>query len=139
MKRKDNPLRLKEVLRFLVGGGSAVAADYVVYMLLLSGGWQVSMAKAVSYVCGAAVGFVINKQWTFESPGFSGMEIMRYILLYAGSACANAAVNRGVLAVVPVRGLGFLCATACSTVLNFLGQKFFVFAKKEQGEQRGLK
>lgn len=126
----ENKIRKKELLRFLVGGGSAVVTDYIVYRMLLYFGIDMSVSKAVSYVSGAAIGFVINKLWTFESKGFSKMEIVRYIMLYAVSACANAGVNKLVMFIVNIQIFAFLCATGVSTVLNFIGQKFFVFVKK---------
>lgn len=122
-------IKRKELIRFLFGGGSAVIVDYLVYRLLMACGLDMDIAKGISFVCGAAVGFVINKLWTFESAHFSKGEVLRYILLYACTATINALVNKGVLAVAPVQILGFLCATGVSTVLNFLGQKFFVFRK----------
>ena len=128
----NNRIKKKELMRFLIGGGSAITTDYIIYMLLLYAGMAMSVSKAVSYICGAIVGFVINKIWTFESKGFSKMEIMRYILLYVVSACVNAGVNRMVMFVVNMQLLAFLCATGVGTVLNFLGQKFFVFVKKEK-------
>ena len=128
----NNRIKKKELMRFLIGGGSAITTDYIIYMLLLYAGMAMSVSKGVSYICGAIVGFVINKIWTFESKGFSKMEIMRYILLYVVSACVNAGVNRMVMFVVNMQLLAFLCATGVSTVLNFLGQKFFVFVKKEK-------
>ena len=122
-------IKRREVLRFLVGGGSAVMTDYMAYVFLLHMGIDMSVSKAVSYVCGAAVGFVINKYWTFGSSVFSKMEIARYILLYAASACVIAGVNKLVMAAVGLQVFAFLCATGVSTVLNFLGQKYFVFRK----------
>lgn len=127
---EGNKIKRKELLRFLVGGGSAVITDYAGYRALLYMGLNMSASKAFSYVCGAVVGFLINKYWTFESKTFSRMEIARYILLYAVSAGVNAGVNKLVMAVVGIQILAFLCATGVSTVLNFLGQKFFVFVKK---------
>ncbi len=126
-----NPFRLRELLRFLVGGGSAVAVDFLSYRLLLLLGLAVNPAKAVSYVLGAAVGFLINKLWTFESKRFEPLEIVRYIALYAVSAAANTLVNHLVLGWLGYGLLAFLAATGVSTVMNFLGQKFFVFRKKE--------
>lgn len=120
--------RIKEVLRFGVGGGSAVAVDFVLY-ILLGKYLPVSMAKAISFTAGAAVGFIINKLWTFESKRFSSREVARYCVLYACSATVNALVNKGVLALSGITVLAFLVATGCSTLINFLGQKFFVFRK----------
>lgn len=121
--------KAKEFRRFLVGGGSAVLVDFLVYHLLKSS-IGITPAKAISYVAGAAVGFVINKLWTFESKAFHISEIGRYIVLYAISAAANAAVNRVVLMLLGSTMFAFLCATGVSTIINFLGQKFFVFRKR---------
>ncbi len=133
-KMKESKTRIQEIQRFLVGGGSAVIADYVVYQLLLSAGWTLTLAKSVSYVCGAAIGFVINKLWTFESRGYAGTEIVKYAVLYAVSAFVNAAVNKGVVRIVRYEIAGFICATGVSTVMNFFGQKFMVFRKRERTE-----
>lgn len=121
---------IKEVLKFLVGGGSAVVVDAVIYAVLKQH-IDLSIAKAISYVLGAVVGFVINKLWTFESKQFKISEIIKYIILYVCSACANTAVNRLVLWIIPSTVFAFLCATGTSTIMNFLGQKFLVFKKKE--------
>jgi putative flippase GtrA len=119
---------IKEILRFLVGGGSAVMVDAVVYALLKQM-MDLSLAKAVSYVTGAAVGFVINKLWTFESKSFKWEEIYKYVILYACSAIVNTIVNKIIFAIFSSVILAFLCATATSTIINFLGQKFMVFNK----------
>lgn len=119
----------KELLKFCVGGGSAVIVDFFVY-LLLKQNIYISVAKIISFVSGAAVGFVINKLWTFESKAFKLSEILKYVLLYACSAIANALVNKGVLVMTDITFFAFLCATGISTIMNFLGQKFFVFKKR---------
>ncbi len=119
---------LKEILRFLVGGGSAVLVDAVVYTVLKQR-MELSIAKAISYVTGAVVGFIINKLWTFESKEFKVAEIIKYIILYAFSAIANTLTNTFVLFIIPVTTFAFLCATGVSTIINFLGQKFVVFKK----------
>lgn len=126
---KKNIIKLKEVSRFLVGGGSAVIIDYVVYIILMSK-LDISIAKAISFVCGSIVGFIINKLWTFESKSFSKNEVGKYVVLYAITAYINSAINQFILKVMAIPILAFLCATGTSTILNFLGQKFFVFSKK---------
>lgn len=125
---------IREIMRFLVGGSSAVLTDLIVYKLLLSFGVDVGAAKAVSYVAGAAVGFVINKLWTFKSKSFSAAEIGKYILLYAFSAAVNTLVNSTVLRLTKLEIFAFLCATGISTIINFLGQKFLVFCKIDPKE-----
>ena len=126
MKENKN---IREILRFLVGGGSAVLTDFLTYRLLVYAGLDVSPSKAISYVLGAGVGFLINKFWTFESKQFRPAEIVLYILLYACSACINTVSNKLVLQLTGMTVLAFLAATGISTVINFIGQKFLVFRK----------
>lgn len=122
---------VKECAKFLVGGGSAVLTDFFVYHLLMFLGVGIDISKLISYVAGAAVGFVINKLWTFQCRKFKGSEIFRYIVLYIFSAIINSCVNRLVLWMFNISLLAFLAATAVSTVINFLGQKFWVFNKNK--------
>ncbi len=123
---------LKEIAKFLVGGGSAVLTDALVYMLLKPR-MNVAAAKTISYISGAALGFLINKYWTFKSRHFRVKEIFVYIVLYAISAFANTSVNSRMLHLIPNTAFAFLCATGMSTVINFLGQKFAVFNHKKDG------
>lgn len=122
-------IKKKELLRFLVGGGSAVMVDYIAYQIFMYVGIDRNISKGISFICGSIVGFLLNKLWTFESSNFKKSEIVRYIILYSCTACINALVNKGVLMGTSIELLGFLCATAISTILNFLGQKYFVFQK----------
>lgn len=120
----------KETMKFLVGGSSAVLTDFVSYYLLLYLGLYIAYAKCTSYILGAIVGFLINKIWTFESKKFRFDEVWKYIILYLVSAIANTLVNQVVFFVVGVKIVAFLVATGCSTIMNFLGQKFIVFKKE---------
>lgn len=122
-------IRKKELIRFLVGGGSAVMVDYIIYRFFMQAGLDRNFAKAISFIGGSIVGFIINKLWTFESKRFSRQEIIKYIILYSCTSAINTEVNRLVLLVAAVELLAFLCATGASTVLNFIGQKYFVFKK----------
>ena len=126
---------IREILKFLVGGGSAVLVDFITYRLLVFWGMGIDISKLISYILGAAVGFVINKLWTFESRKFRVSEIVKYIILYACSALANNLVNTLALSLFNIVLLAFLAATGTSTIINFLGQKFFVFAKKDNPEE----
>ena len=118
-----------------MGGGSAVLTDAAVYWLLQMAGMDLSVAKAISFVCGSIVGFIINKLWTFQAKRFSFGEILRYCILYTCTALINTGVNYAVLYFVDIQIFAFLCATGVSTILNFLGQKFFVFRKGKEEEK----
>ena len=128
---KLKTIQIKELRRFLIGGGTAVVVDFLAYKVLLHFQVSITVSKTVSYICGAAVGFVINKFWTFESNSKKTIirEIPLYIVLYTITAFANTLTNSAVIYLFKNKGLAFLCATGVSTVLNFLGQKYFVFRK----------
>lgn len=116
----------KELIRFLVAGVSAVATDFGTYYLLLVY-FDPAIAKTISFLMGTAVAFVINKYWTFEKHEYLHKEVIKFALLYTVTLLANVATNEVVLNQFHIVFLAFLAATGVSTVLNFIGQKWWVF------------
>ncbi|MEA2020026.1 MAG: GtrA family protein [Campylobacterota bacterium] len=116
----------KELKRFLVAGLSAVGTDLVTYYILLSF-LSHDIAKAISFLLGTIVAFVINKYWTFEKQEKSYKEIFQFGILYSATLGANVLTNKIVLNNTEIVFVAFLIATGVSTVLNFIGQKFWVF------------
>ena len=126
-------IKLKEVLRFLVGGGSAVITDYITYTLFIHI-MPVPAAKGISFICGSVIGFIINKYWTFEQPILKKIEIVKYSILYISTLIINNISNTiclnyssSFLSYSSSKTLAFLVATGISTILNFLGLSFYVF------------
>lgn len=119
----------KQLLRFLVVGGTSVAVDFVVYRWLAAVAVPPDAAKGGSYLAGVVVGFFGNKWWTFESARRSAAEPLLYLALYAVTLAVNVACNRAALAVLGSQAtlLAFLLATGVTTVLNFLGMKKLAF------------
>lgn len=126
-----------EFFRYLVAGLSAVGADLLTYKLLLDLIGP-SLAKAASFVAGTCVAYSLNKFWTFKKSGHSWPELGRFGGLYSFSLICNVAVNKIVLVVIEYQipplqpeyikfKLAWLCATGTSTILNYIGQKFWVF------------
>ena len=116
----------KELKRFIVAGFSAVGTDLGTYYLLLTF-LPHNIAKAISFLLGTIVAYVINKYWTFEKKEKSYSEIIRFAILYSVTLGTNVLVNKLVLDKTSILMLAFLVATSISTVLNFIGQKFWVF------------
>ncbi|MEA2018135.1 MAG: GtrA family protein, partial [Campylobacterota bacterium] len=67
----------KELKRFLVAGLSAVGTDLATYYILLNF-LSHDVAKAISFLLGTVVAFVINKYWTFEKHEKSYKEIFQF-------------------------------------------------------------
>jgi putative flippase GtrA len=114
-----------------------VGTDLATYWILL-GPLGPSPAKAISFLTACCVAYLLNKFWTFKAHAHSWSEISKFIGLYAGTFLANVAVNKLVIEVAPelsqqlkpyVFQLGWLTATGVSTILNYIGQKFWVFRK----------
>lgn len=118
-----------QLLRFLVVGSSAVATDFLSYFFLLNL-LSHAPAKTISFILGTIVAYVFNKYWTFEQPRRDRTEIIRFIILYSMTLGANVLVNQIALYLFPsLILLAFLAATGTSTILNFIGQKWWVFKR----------
>ena len=116
----------KEIPRFIIAGISAVFTDLISYIALLNF-LQHDYAKTISFILGSVVAFNVNKYWTFERYLNSKYEIIKFIMLYATTLCLNIFTNRLSLELTDMILLSFFVATAISTMINFTGQKFWVF------------
>jgi len=116
----------KELKRFLVAGLSAVGTDLVSYYLLLNF-LSHDVAKGISFLLGTIVAYIINKYWTFEKHEKSYTEILKFTILYSLTLGANVMTNKMILEMTETVLLAFLVATGVSTILNFIGQKWWVF------------
>ena len=131
----------KELLRFLVAGVSAVGVDLVAYYLLQNF-LSADISKGISFILGTIVAFLINKYWTFEQKEKSVSEIVKFIILYGCTFSVNVFVNKFVLEsaeiktllgeVIEIKLVAFVIATGASTILNFIGQKWWVFKSNKE-------
>ncbi len=120
----------QELLRFLITGVTAVTTDLCSYHLLMSI-IDIDVAKAISFILGSVIAFFMNKMWTFESNSKIGSTVIQFSLLYSATFLANVAVNHLLMKWNTEMMIAFLFATATSTVLNFIGMKFWVFRSRE--------
>jgi putative flippase GtrA len=126
-----------ELVRYLVSGSTAVCTDMLTYTLLLPN-FGPSPAKTTSFITATIVAYFLNKFWTFKQTEHSWPEMFKFGALYSTSLIANVAVNRTAIFVIEMHitqllsveyQLSWLLATGTSTVLNYLGQKLWVFKK----------
>jgi len=116
----------RQLGKFIVSGLVAVAVDFGSYFFL-NNYISHNVSKGISFLTGSIVAYLLNKFWTFDTKEFSGLQLFRFFFLYLITLVINIMVNKGVLNFYNSVLLGFLCATGASTILNFLGQKFWVF------------
>lgn len=119
--------------KFLISGGGNTAITYVVYVILVSVGLHYNAALAIVYPLGIALGFWVNRKWTFadkHSPktNTTGTQLFKYIAVYGlifliNLACLNSLVL--LLELNPVWAQLF--ALTVSTVCSYFLQKRWVF------------
>ena len=121
----------KELLRFLLAGFGAVGTDLLIYYMLLNF-LTPNISKGISFICGTFVAYFINKYWTFEKKGKSYREIIKFATLYSITLGLNILTNELVMNSIKIVLIAFIIATAVSTVVNFIGQKWWVFRKEKK-------
>ncbi len=87
------------MLTFLKAQAAAItgsAADFLIYTVIFQltahTPTMIAMATAEGAVCGGTINFLIVRNWVFnEGQGKKHVQVMRYILVWAGSIVLNAA------------------------------------------------
>lgn len=132
----------KTMLRFLLVGvintlvGTTVM--FVGYNLLHLGYW---VSSAANYVVGSVVSYVLNRTFTFQSKTKGAGEAMRFIvnisvcyLIAYGMAKPAIKMLLSGSAVEIQENLAMLCGMGLFVVLNYFGQRYFVFRPAQQEE-----
>ncbi len=125
----------RELGLFAINGLVSVGISFWVYLALADNGMQLYLASGVGYVAGMAYGFFANKSLTFGNKEEIRLrKVVIYCVLYLATLLINMSANVLMLAILAdftIRiQLAFFVAISLSTVLNFLGLKYFVFSKK---------
>lgn len=122
-----------ELMRFLVVGLSAVGTDFLTYMVLVRF-LPPSVAKGLSFAAGAVLSFVLNRVFVFRAKqkGKVTRQAGAFVVLYLTTLLLNMAVNAAGLWLGLPKPVAWLFATGASTVSNFLGMKFIVFAEAKK-------
>lgn len=148
--RNIHPLK-KELIKFTLIGILAVLVDLGAYWTLLnvlperalSFVSNEAFAKTISFLCGMVVTYSLNKLWTWKQRDRSNKRLAKFAVLYGVSLFLNVFTNSTVLYIlehnkdiydVPYKYfIAFIGATGMSAVVNFAGQKFWVF--RVRGEE----
>ena len=119
-----------QAVRFVLVGAVTALADYGGYRLLLALDVPISPAKAVGFVVGTTLSYLLNRAWTFAATG-RGHAVGRFVVLYAATLIVNVAVNAAAVGALDgVAGritVAWVISQAVASLLNFLGMRHFVF------------
>ena len=119
-----------EIYKFIIIGIIAVSIDAFVYYLL--GNFEFfsyEISKRISFICGAAFAFFFNRSYVFQIKHKNISQILGFSILYFTSFLSNASSHDFVLNKLGIPFVAFIFATAISTTINYLGQKFIIFKK----------
>lgn len=141
-----------ELTKFGIVGGICFGLDLSVYYgLTEAAGFYTWLAKALSVVLATFVNYYLNKTWTWGQSNRDNKRFAKYMLLYATSGVLNVASNEWFLGVLPDnefqmyianaareiqkpflslkldKFLAVMGATLVGMIVNFLGQKLWVF------------
>lgn len=112
---------------FLLVGVAATLLDLGTYFVLIHNGLSEDSAKVISFFTGTTLGYFGNSRYTFHK---RQSRPLRYFLTYSISLALNVWINGFVYSVWENRLMGWLIATATSTIFNFLGLRYFAFIQK---------
>ena len=126
----------RELFFFMLNGLIAVAIAYGIYSKLIASGLSIEVSNIIAYLSGMTYGFLANKCLAFrDKVAMSSDKLIRYILLHICTLLINVGINsvlfgllRGYLGDFPI---AFLVAISASSLLNFLGLKYWVFKRSE--------
>ncbi len=156
----DEPMKKENIwqfLKFAVVGVLNTVVDFLVFQLLnLTLGWMY-VAQVIGYSAGVLNSYFWNSRWTFRKEHKrSAREAASFLVVNLVSlgvslgvlwACKNllGITDAWVAGWVPAWLGGFvkgdtvakLIATPCAIVVNFIGNKLFVFRAQPNDEQTG--
>lgn len=121
------------IMNTLIG----MAAMFIAYNLFHLGYW---ISSAMDYIVGSIFSYFANKHFTFRSDKKSGAEVVRfavhiavcYLVAYSIAKPLVSAVLQEIhLPLSVLEQLSMLFGMCIFVVLNYLGQKFFVFRSKK--------
>ncbi len=125
-----NPV-FPEFLRFASVGVVSTAINYGVFLISLYAlGLDFITAGATGYIAGVAVGFGLNKRFTFKSDGSTKAELQKYFAVYTFSLFLGLSLLKLLVQSAGVHpAAANVLVIGVTTATNFIGSKFFAFRK----------
>jgi putative flippase GtrA len=81
----------RQLLRFGIVGVGVNLTLYCAYRAMVGAGLDPKAAMTLAYACGVAVGFAINRHWTFGHQGVLWRNLPAYLAVYAAGYLINLA------------------------------------------------
>lgn len=132
MKDLFSRILKNNLFRFLIVGGCATLVDFVVYMLL-SARIDITLSKAISMILSSIFSYFVNKNFTFNNRDKTNVSyIVRFYIVFAANLAVNLGINFLVFYRTGQKLPAYILATAGGMTVNYLGQRFLVFNRKNK-------
>ena len=123
-------LLYKQLLSYSSIGVISLVIDATLYIILT----EIfiiskSLSKIISFIIASVNSFLGNKIFTFRVKSLSFREPIKFILLYSVSLIANSLTHDFFLNFFD-GFMPFVISTIVSVIINFIGQKLWVFKNK---------
>jgi len=117
------------IFKFLIVGVCSTGIDFIIYMLL-SVRLSLNFSKGVSMIMSSIFSYVINKRFTFDNKEHTNLGyLVRFYIVFVVNLGTNMGVNYLVYMTTEYKLLAFVVATVCGMLVNYMGQRFFVFRR----------
>ena len=116
-----------QFIKYCFSGLIGTLVDYIIYILLLNIGGSISISKIASFLIANFCSFTLNKYFVFMKKRWHAVEIKKYIILTAIVLVTNVTVNSTIIYLTSNIDISFLCALIAHLIVNFIGQKVWVF------------
>ncbi len=124
-----------ELKKFLAVGMIAVSLDWGIYLVLVNFlGLGAVLSKSFSYIIGTMFAFIANGRLVFQSD-LAPVNFLKHLLLYTFSLLANTLLfaffkSNFSFDSPMILVAALLTSTFVSTVINYVGMRFWVFKKR---------
>lgn len=112
-------------------GGVSTVLNYGVFLLLLNVlSVNYLLATIVGFSAGAILGYYLNKTWTYDASDQGNSTAITYVSLYAASLLVGLCFFWVLVEKLSIPAeFGSILVIILTTIMNFLGTKFWVFSK----------
>tara|TARA_B100000575_G_scaffold46581_1_gene33717 strand:+ start:4339 stop:4743 length:405 start_codon:yes stop_codon:yes gene_type:complete len=118
-----------EFIKYSTIGLLSIAIDFFIYNICqYKFDISASRSKIFSYVISSTNSFILNRKVTFNSNIISYRQPIKFIVVYLVSLFFNSTVHDFII-LFEEEYLPFIGATIVSVLINFNGQKYWVFKK----------
>ena len=116
-----------QILVFLFIGGLATTIDFVIYNYLFTF-FSINISKLISMLSSSLFSYFMNKIFTFnKGKNYNSKYLLKYYIVFLINLLTNISVNYYICKWTSIKILAFILATLFGMIVNFIGQKFYVF------------